>query len=444
MEKENYQEYFTTLDKLIELLTQMKFRQRQIHHDSFMGVSFLGGKKSKDYSQEYYNILSGNPDKAPDFDLMKHHLQDLKDLLSECAGTELRTDSRPGIGGEEDPAPLPIIPELANREEGDEDPRLTHVMDGDALQSAEEVVYSNPFPIGPNKSSQVEKSDDFSTLSVKDRSTLQYTKDVPTDELSPDMKVYIDKLFNTYDEKIDEKIDEKLKEFKKNIDSILHDYVTKDSLCQEVRLIKQEEGKIRAEMEEKLSDFSSQLKVESKRIEPTHILSYQKTVPNSGVADLLSKSDIRSSAPSDTMREQKSSINDETRMAMHELANEYNSAYKYTDGKHLNLKTEFARAWASGGKSFQSEEEAKKLPLVEFQGNYTYLAVEAEGDKYYLMPSKGMKLTPGLIQHAAYDQFFAYNLPEGNRELKIHLDEPAIVERRGEEYYLVRRGRISF
>ena len=197
-------------------------------------------------------------------------------------------------------------------------------------------------------------------------------------------------------------------------------------------------------MVEKFSDLSSRLKEESKRIESAHILSYRKTAPNSGVADLLSKSDIRSSVPSDTIREQRHSINNETRMAMHELANEYNNVYKYTDGKHLNLKAEFARAWASGGKSFQSEEEAKKLPLVEFQGNYTYLAVEAEGDKYYLMPRKGMKLTPGLIQHAAYDQFFAYNLPEGNRELKIHLDEPAIVERRGEEYYLVRRGRISF
>lgn len=434
MEKENYQDYFTTLDKLIELLTKMKIRQTQDHHESVIGVSIFGGKKSKEYSKEYYNILSGNPDKDPDFDLMKSHLQALKKLLSERAGAELNTDSSP------------IITDLADQEPEGERPRLNHVMDGDALQSAEEeVVYSHPLPIGPNKSSQVEKSDDFSSLPVKDRSALQYTKDVPTDELSSDMKVYIDKLFNAYDEEIGEKIDEKLKEFKKNIDSILHDYVTKDSLCQEVRLIKQEEGKIRAEMAEKLSDFSSQLKVESKRIEPTHILSYQKTAPNTGVADLLSKSDIRSSAPSDTMREQKSSINNETRMAMHELANEYNSAYKNTtDGKHLNLKMEYARAWASGGKSFQSEEEAKKLPLVEFQGNYTYLAVEAEGDKYYLMPRKGMKLTPGLIQHAAYDQFFAYNLPEGNRELKIHLDEPAIVERRGEEYYLVRRGRISF
>lgn len=394
MEKENYQDYFTTLDKLIELLTKMKIRQTQNHHESVIGVSLFGGNKSKDYSKEYYNILSGNPDEDPDFDSMKNHLKTLKKILSERACAESKADFHP------------IITKLKNQEDGGEDTRPNHSMDGDSLQS---------------------------------------TKAVHMDELPLDIEVYIDKIFNTYDEEVDKKLDEKLKEFKKNIDGILHDYVTKDLLCQEVQLIKHEEGKIRAEIVAKFSDLSSQLKEESKRIEPMHILLHQKTAPNSSVADLLSKSDIRSSAPSDTMREHRHSINNETRMAMHELANEYNSAYKNTtDGKHLNLKMEYARAWASGGKSFQSEEEAKKIPLVEFQGNYTYLAIEAEGDTYYLMPRKGMKLTPGLIQHAAYDQFFAYDLPEGSRELKIHLDEPAIVERRGEEYYLVRRGRISF
>ena len=74
MEKENYQDYFTTLDKLIELLTKMKIRQTQDHHESVIGVSIFGGKKSKEYSKEYYNILSGNPDKDPDFDLMKSRL----------------------------------------------------------------------------------------------------------------------------------------------------------------------------------------------------------------------------------------------------------------------------------------------------------------------------------------------------------------------------------
>ena len=39
MEKENYQEYFITLDKLIELLTKMKIRQNQSHHNLFTQTS---------------------------------------------------------------------------------------------------------------------------------------------------------------------------------------------------------------------------------------------------------------------------------------------------------------------------------------------------------------------------------------------------------------------
>jgi len=90
MEKENYQEYFITLDKLIELLTKMKIRQNQSHHNLFIKAGFLGGKKPKDYSQEYYTILSGDPDKDPDFDSMKSHLQDLKELLSKHANAGLK------------------------------------------------------------------------------------------------------------------------------------------------------------------------------------------------------------------------------------------------------------------------------------------------------------------------------------------------------------------
>lgn len=445
MEKENYQEYFTTLDKLIELLTKMKIRQNQSRHDSFIGVSFLGGKKSKDCSQEYYTILSGNPDKDPDFDLMKRHLYNLKDLLSEQTSKGMKVESSPAFRIEENMVPRPIIPEELNQSVEDDEPRPNHIVDGKVLQTTEEEnLYSNPLPITPLKSDQAEESDEIPPIPIESRSNLQYPEDVHADELSPNIKVYIDQIFNTYDKHLNEKIDEKLKEFKKNIDSILQDYVTKDLLLQEIQLIKRVQEKMRTEMIGELSNRAVLSKEDRKR-ESVRVFPDQRHSANNDIAALLSKSNIRSGTSSDTIRERKPSINNETRMAMHELANEYNSAYKNTtDGKHLNLKTEYARAWASGGRSFQSEEEAKKIPLVEFQGNYTYLAVEAEEDKYYLMPRKGMKLTPGLIQHAAYDQFFAYDLPEGSRELKIHLDEPAIVEKRGDEYYLVRRGSISF
>lgn len=442
MEKENYQEYFITLDKLIELLTKMKIRQNQSHHNLFIKAGFLGGKKPKDYSQEYYTILSGDPDKDPDFDSMKSHLQDLKELLSKHANAGLKPYFLPETVTEEDTDSFSIIPEKMNREEKDDKTHSNHIIDGKSLQSAEEEedVYSNPFPLTTAKPESAEKSYELPTIPVKDRSGLQLAESVHTDKLPLDIKVYIEKIFNTYDEKIDEK----LKDFKKNSDSKLRGYVTKDLLCQEVQLLKQRQEEMQTEMLDKLSALSASSKEENKKRETDHVLSHQEPVSRNGVADLLSKSNIRSSTSSDLAKEGRPAVDNETRRAMRELANEYNSMYKYTEGMHLNLKTEFAKAWASGGKSFQSEEEAKKLPLVEFQGNYTYLAVEAEGDTYYLMPRKGMKLTPGLIQHAAYDQFFAYNLPEGTRELKIHLDEPAIVEKRGDEYYLVRRGSISF
>ena len=435
MKKENYQEYFITLNKLINLLDRMKIRQIKSHHASFIGDSSGKEDEPNDYLQKYYNILRGDSDKEPDFDLMKNQLKNLKDMLSQCAHAEGKMDSSPKSVIEDDIRPSSIISETTNQEEDVDVSRST------CKSAGEENVYLNSVPVISDKPVQAEQSYNLPFNPVKDENGLQYSEAVHIEELPPYLKAHIDKIFDTYDKKIEEELDEKLKEFKKNIDSTLHDYVTKDFLYQKIQLIEQ---KIRTEMVEILSDRSNQSKEENKRIESARVLPTKKAEPNNSVTALLSKSDIRSCTSSDTMRERRSSVNDETYRAMQELANEYNSVYKYTDGKHLNLKAEFAKTWASSGKSFQSEEEAKKIPLVEFQGNYTYLAVEAEGDEYYLMPSKGMKLTPGLIQHAAYDQFFAYKLPEGNRELKIHLDEPAIVEKRGDEYYLVRRGSISF
>lgn len=71
-------------------------------------------------------------------------------------------------------------------------------------------------------------------------------------------------------------------------------------------------------------------------------------------------------------------------------------------------------------------------------GNYTYLAIEAKENYYYLVPRKGFKFTIGRIQILACDQFFECELLTEQYNLTIRLKEPAIVEKREDKYYLVR------
>ena len=216
-------------------------------------------------------------------------------------------------------------------------------------------------------------------------------------------------------------------------------YVKKD-LSQKIQLLKQKNSQIKSKK------FSSDIyipekeeKIEGKLKDPTLHQISQNNVTNS-----LNKISANNNTSLSVCKDQDFSIDADTRRVMAELAKEYNSNYYYTDGKKLRLERSYAKKIAFSGRSFISQNEAKKIPLIEVIVNYSYLAIEAKENYYYLVPCKGFKFTIRHIQILAYDQFFECELLTEQYNFTIRLKEPAIVEKREDKYYLVRKGFLLF
>lgn len=119
------------------------------------------------------------------------------------------------------------------------------------------------------------------------------------------------------------------------------------------------------------------------------------------------------------------------------------STSTYHDGLRLSLQDE--EAWAENPRHFHSLEEAKTIPLKEIQGNGRFCGIPTEAPYYFLVPAKNILFREETIMKFGYEEFFEFDSPDDlkGEYRKVELTRPAIIEKRGDLYYLSERGRIT-
>lgn len=115
------------------------------------------------------------------------------------------------------------------------------------------------------------------------------------------------------------------------------------------------------------------------------------------------------------------------------------------DIKRLALRD--GQDWMMNPRPFESIKSARQFPLLEQQGNASFLGFEGEGMYWFVTPLKSMKLEADVIREHAFEQFFEFVQPDSLQGYfgKVTLVKPAIFEKSSADnlYYLVARGQIE-
>lgn len=135
-------------------------------------------------------------------------------------------------------------------------------------------------------------------------------------------------------------------------------------------------------------------------------------------------------------------INPQMQKDLDEIVQNYSSS-DYHDALRFNLQDE--EEWTENPRHFRSLEEAKKVPLKKIQGNGRFRGIPAEAPYYFLVPAKNNLLKGETFMRYGYEEFFKFDSPDDlkGEYRQIKLIRPAIIEKRGDLYYLVERGHIE-
>lgn len=138
-------------------------------------------------------------------------------------------------------------------------------------------------------------------------------------------------------------------------------------------------------------------------------------------------------------------ISPQTQQHMEQIIQTY---YKNEDAyrsEWIRLVLRDAEERAGHPQPFQSMEKAKTIPLQQTLGNAKLWAIQDDGNRYLVVPTKHMKLSYSAILKNGLDEFFEFESPDnlsGNYN-SFTLKKPAIFEKRDDFYYVVARGQIK-
>jgi hypothetical protein len=142
----------------------------------------------------------------------------------------------------------------------------------------------------------------------------------------------------------------------------------------------------------------------------------------------------------ETLGEKEYNINDH----MKEIIKYYNCEPQMNPS-WIRLRLENDEEWSNHPQDFISFEEAKKLTLVEVQGNSVLRAIHDEQSYYFLVPVHNTMFDSESLKYNAFEQFFefTFNVEKKATNLPITLIRPAVIEKTGDSYHLFKPGKIA-